>query len=74
MKIGMFTFSYMRLPIERAFEDANRFGYDGIEIWGGRPHAYSFDLVKGLIQELKELSSEYSLPIIGHAGDELVSL
>jgi protein FrlC len=69
MKIGMFTFSYMRLPIERAFEDANRFGYDGIEIWGGRPHAYSFDLVKGGIQELKELSSEYSLPIIGYTPE-----
>ena len=47
MNIGMFTFSYIRLPLDRAFEAAYRFGYDGVEIWGGRPHAYSFDLVNG---------------------------
>jgi len=35
MKIGMFTMGYMRYPLERAFADAKRLGYDGIEIWGG---------------------------------------
>jgi len=69
MKIGMFTMSYMRLPLERAFKDAVRFGYDGIEIWGGRPHAYPFDLKVGVIREIKELSRKYNLPIIGYTPE-----
>ena len=44
MKLGLFTMPYMRLSLERAFSDAKRFGYDGVEVWGGRPHAYAPDL------------------------------
>ncbi len=69
MKIGMFTMGYMRLPLERAFNDAARFGYDGIEIWGGRPHAYPFDLKAGAIKEIKELSAKYDMPIIGYTPE-----
>ncbi len=54
---------------ERAFKDAARFGYDGIEIWGGRPHAYPFDLQSGGVQKINELSSKYSLPIIGYTPE-----
>lgn len=69
MKIGMFTMGYMRLPLERAFKDAARFGYDGIEIWGGRPHAYPFDLKAGGIKEIRELSNKYDMPIIGYTPE-----
>ena len=69
MKIGMFTMGYMRLPLQRAFKDAARFGYDGIEIWGGRPHAYPFDLKAGGIREIKQLSSDFDLPIIGYTPE-----
>ena len=69
MKIGMFTMSYKRLPLERAFKDAARFGYDGIEIWGGRPHAYPMDLKRGGIHEIKELSRKYDLSIIGYTPE-----
>lgn len=48
VKIGMFTSGYQRNPIEHIFMDAKRFGYDYIELWGGRPHAYPFDLKKGV--------------------------
>jgi protein FrlC len=65
MKIGLFTMPYMRLPLERAFKDAARFGYDGVEIWGGRPHAYSFDLKGGGTRGIIELSRKYDLQIIG---------
>ncbi len=44
MKTGMFTCGHQRLPIEHAFRDASELGYDGIEIWGGRPHAFAPDL------------------------------
>ncbi len=65
MKIGLFTMPYMRLPLERAFKDAARFGYDGVEIWGGRPHAYSFDLKAEGTREIIEFSKKYDLQIIG---------
>ncbi|VTR28558.1 fructoselysine 3-epimerase [Serratia fonticola] len=47
MKTGMFTCGHQRLPLEQAFKDAHELGYDGIEIWGGRPHAFAPDLKAG---------------------------
>jgi protein FrlC len=64
MKISLFTSGYMRYPLKVAFHDAKRLGYDGIEIWGGRPHAYPFDLKAGDIEELKQLSADYGVPIV----------
>ena len=40
LELGLFTSGYQRYPLEQAFEDASRFGYDYIELWGGYPHAY----------------------------------
>ena len=51
MKLGMFTSGYQRNDIEHIFVDAKRFGYDYIELWGGRPHAYAPDLKAGDINE-----------------------
>ncbi|GAP18794.1 fructoselysine 3-epimerase [Levilinea saccharolytica] len=65
MKIGMFTMGYMRYPLERAFMDAARFGYDGIELWGGRPHAFPPDLAAGALEDVMRLSVQYDVPIIG---------
>ena len=39
LELGLFTSGYQRYPLEQAFEDASRFGYDYIELWGGYPHA-----------------------------------
>ena len=65
----MFTFGYQRLSLEQAFKDAARFGYDGIEIWGGRPHAYPFDLKTKGVDEIKGLSEKYGVPIIGYTPE-----
>ncbi len=69
MKIGLFTMPYMRLPLERAFSDAKRLGYDGVEVWGGRPHAYAPDLKAGGVDDVKALSKKYGLPIIGYTPE-----
>ena len=34
MKLGMFTSGYQYYPLEAAFQDAKRIGYDYIELWG----------------------------------------
>lgn len=69
MKLGMFTSGYQRNPIEHIFEDAKRFGYDYIELWGGRPHAYAPDLKAGDINEVKRLSDKYGIEIRGYCPE-----
>lgn len=63
MKVGMFTSGYQRSDIEDIFRDAKKFGYDYIELWGGRPHAYPFDLKRGQLDSLLELRDKYEIPI-----------
>ncbi|WP_044183728.1 fructoselysine 3-epimerase [Phytobacter massiliensis] len=69
MKTGMFTCGHQRLPVEEAFRDAHELGYDGIELWGGRPHAFAPDLKAGGIRKIKELARTYQLPIIGYTPE-----
>ena len=69
MKISFFTNSLHRWPIEKSFEIASKFGYDGIEIWGGRPHAYAPDMRPEDIQKINDLSAKYKLPIVSFEHD-----
>lgn len=69
MKIGMFTSGYQRNPIEDIFKDAKRFGYDYIELWGARPHAYAPDLKAGDIRQIKELIDKYEMPVRGYTPE-----
>lgn len=63
MKVGMFTSGYQRSCMEDIFRDAKRYGYDYIELWGGRPHAYAYDLKRGQIDSLVNLRDKYEIPI-----------
>lgn len=63
MEFGMFTSGYQRNPIENVFADAKRFGYDYVELWGGRPHAYPFDLKQYGACEIKNLMEKYEMPV-----------
>ncbi len=38
------SFVYMNYSLQEAIRRLHRFGYQGIEIWGGRPHLYRHDL------------------------------
>ncbi len=69
MKLGMFTSGYQRNPLEHCFEDAQRFGYDFIELWGGRPHAYAPDLKAGEMNEVKRLIDKYQMPVLGYTPE-----
>jgi len=63
MKIGMFTSGYDWSPIEHAFKDCVRFGYDYIELYGSRPHAYAPDLVRGEAEGILRLMNQYQVTI-----------
>ena len=63
MKLGMFTSGYQYYPLEAAFQDAKRIGYDYIELWGGRPHAFPPDLKRGGIEQVKKLIEVYEMPV-----------
>lgn len=69
MKIGMFTSGYQRNPLEHCFMDAKEYGYDYIELWGGRPHAYAPDLKAGDINDVKRLIDKYEMPVLGYTPE-----
>ena len=69
MKIGMFTSGYQRNRLEDAFQDAKRFGYDYVELWGGRPHAFAPDLKNGDIKLVRELMDKYQMPVLGYTPE-----
>lgn len=63
MKLGMFTSGYQRMELEDIFRDARDYGYDYIELWGGRPHGYPPDLKSGQLKEIRKLIKEYDMPV-----------
>ena len=63
MQFGLFTCGYQRLSLETAFRDAANFGYDYIELWGGRPHAFAPDLLSGEAAEFRRLIQRYHMPV-----------
>jgi protein FrlC len=71
MKLSLYSGSFSRYPIEFAFSEAERIGYDGIEIWGGRPHAYAYDLKSGDVAKIKKLSKDHHLPIVGFTPENI---
>ena len=69
LKVGMFTSGYQSNPLEHCFMDAKEYGYDYIELWGGRPHAYAPDLKAGDINEVRRLIEKYEMPVLGYTPE-----
>jgi protein FrlC len=44
MKFSQSSFVYFNYPLPEAIRRLHRYGYQGVEIWGGRPHACRRDL------------------------------
>jgi len=44
MRFSQSSFVYFNYPLQEAIRRLHGFGYQGIEVWGGRPHAYRHDL------------------------------
>ena len=69
LKVGMFTSGYQRNPLEHCFMDAKEYGYDYIELWGGRPHANAPDLKAGDINEVRRLIEKYEMAVLGYTPE-----
>lgn len=44
MKLSQSSFVYFNFSLQEAIRRLHKVGYQGIEVWGGRPHAYRHDL------------------------------
>lgn len=61
MKISLSSFVYFNYGLPEAISATAAAGYDGIDIWGGRPHAYRRDLSPEDIAMLHGLLESASL-------------
>lgn len=65
MKLSISTAVYYRYSLVESIKRIAELGYDAVEIWGGRPHAYPEDMSDLKINEIKKCISEYNLKISG---------
>ena len=63
MKYSLSTFAYFKYPLIEAVKRIKEYGYDGVELWGGRPHAYWEDMTKERRQDLKKAIEDHGLEI-----------
>lgn len=63
MKLSISTFLYFNYPLDEAIRRIAALGYDGVEIWGGRPHAYCDDIDQEEATRLTKLIEEVGLEI-----------
>ncbi len=63
MKLSQSTFLYFNYPLEEAIKRLSLLGYEGVEIWGGRPHAYYKDISEKSASKIRGLIDKYGLEI-----------
>lgn len=54
---------FRRYSLEKTFEITSQLGYDGLEIWGARPHAYPYDMDGERIETILKLRERYGLEV-----------
>lgn len=62
MKFSQSSFVYFNYPLQEAIGRLHRYGYQGIEIWGGRPHVYRHDL-DGQLDEIVALLDRFEMVV-----------
>lgn len=63
MKLGTATSVLYQYSIEDAVEVVARAGYDGIDIWGGRPHVYRRDFSADDLKRLRQTIADHGLAV-----------
>ena len=62
MKFAQSSFVYSNYSLQYAIRSLGRLGYDGITVWGGRPHMYRQDL-HAQLPEIRDLLAEYGMAV-----------
>ena len=65
MKLSQSTKLYFNYPLEEAIRRLARIGYSGVEIWGGRQHAYYRDVSRERAENIKALVKDSGMEISG---------
>ena len=63
MKLSLSTFVYFRYTLVEAIRRTAALGYDAVELWGGRPHAYADDMDTAHLKEIKSAVQDTGLEI-----------
>jgi protein FrlC len=63
MKISLTSFVYCNYPLEEALRRIAAAGFEGVDIWGGRPHCYRRDLDEADLASVRRLSEELNLAV-----------
>jgi sugar phosphate isomerase/epimerase len=76
MKVGLYSITYLgcwyrgeALTLPELIHTARKFGYDGIEIDGKRPHGNPIDWPKARCLELRRLAEREEIEILGVAAN-----
>jgi sugar phosphate isomerase/epimerase len=76
MKLGLYTITYLglwyrgeALPLPECINRARRYGYDGLEIDGKRPHGSPLDWPAGRCRELRSIADGAGIEIFGVAAN-----
>ncbi len=65
MKLSYSTKLYYNYRLEETIRRAAKIGYPGVEIWGGRPHAYYKDMDEASISSIIKVIEETGVDISG---------
>ena len=63
MKFSFLTYQFSRYPLEYCFQMAKEYGFDGVEVWGARPHAYAWDMDQAAIEKVLGWKKRYGVEI-----------
>jgi sugar phosphate isomerase/epimerase len=76
VKLGLYSITYGgvwyrgdALTVEQVIERAKRFGYQGVEIDGKRPHGNPLDMPKARCQQLRRMADDQGIEIYGVSGN-----
>jgi len=76
LKVGLYSITYLgvwyrgnALPLEDVIKRAKKFGYDGVEVDGKRPHGHPLSLTKAHARELCKIADGEGIEIYGLAGN-----
>ncbi len=62
MKFSQSSFVYFNYSLQEAIRRLHKLGYQGIEVWGGRPHCYRHDL-DDQMDEIRALLDQFEMSV-----------